>query len=111
MCRSWSILAIVLWTCLVLPAACPAGLVAHGCAEDRDPGCQHEELCAGDPCNLVALVRDQGDDHAPASPDAALPPGGPALTAIPLACCGAFDVRPPAAPAAAPSRGSLPLLC
>jgi hypothetical protein len=43
---------VLLWTLVVVPALCPAGLLVHACPEDSSTSCTHEDDCAADPCLL-----------------------------------------------------------
>ncbi len=103
---------VALWALVLVPAACPLGLVAHGCAEDQGPACAHEDVCLTDPCNLARLPQDGPDlgliDAVAAAPAALLPaatalPADPAPVAAPPVLLVLPDL--PAPPAA------LPLLC
>lgn len=69
---AWAILLPV-WTLVLLPALCTAGVVTHPCAPhesnqpaheshgDDESGCSHESNCSQDPCRGLA-ARNEGQD-------------------------------------------------
>ena len=45
-------LFLVLWTFVVVPTLCPAGVLVHACHEEESSStsCSHEDDCDADPC-------------------------------------------------------------
>ncbi|MEE8170201.1 MAG: hypothetical protein V3T70_06605 [Phycisphaerae bacterium] len=47
---------LVCWAMLGVPSLCLSGELAHACEHDSAPmECQHEQTCAGDPCEDVVI--------------------------------------------------------
>jgi len=103
---------VALWALVLVPAACPVGLVAHGCAEDLDSACGHEDVCQTDPCNVARLPHDDADLGLMAATAgaavAALPVSVPVPAAPAVPCAPAALLDPPDLPA---PPATLPLLC
>jgi hypothetical protein len=51
-------LFLLLWTFVVVPTLCPAGVIVHACHEEQDTGtaCAHEEDCDVDPCLQTSML-------------------------------------------------------
>ena len=66
----FSLLLILAWTILGVPALCMAGTLLHDCECGTTIGCAHEEECSDDPCKEVLALPSSGfDDVDEASPE------------------------------------------
>ncbi len=53
-----------LWTLILAPALCTAGVLAHLCPCEDEVACEHESECGADPCGELAVRQPDGDLHA-----------------------------------------------
>jgi len=48
-------LFLAIWSLLIAPSFCEAGLLAHACLDHSGVDCAHEENCPDDPCSSAAI--------------------------------------------------------
>ena len=47
-----TLILILAWTLLLLPALCTGGWLLHPCDCGSNIGCEHEDDCSSDPCEI-----------------------------------------------------------
>ncbi len=97
-----------LWTLILAPALCTAGVLAHLCPCEDEVACEHESECGADPCSELAMRQPDGSMDADLVVSHAAVPAAFVLFVPPPPAppCG-----PPHRPRAAPPYppGDLPL--
>lgn len=107
-----TLLLTVLWTLLLVPLLCQAGVLDHFCPACQAQACCPEVQCAADPCEIFQAARTiSRADVLPLSTP------GPALLPIPCGSAENVSIPPvgshPATPLPFPLPGELdlPLIC
>lgn len=90
-----------LWTLILAPALCTAGVLAHLCPCEDEVACEHESECGADPCSELAMRQPDGSVDVDLVVSHAAAPAAPVLIAPALPA-------PSCAPPTAAPRVTLP---
>jgi hypothetical protein len=90
-----TLLFVLLWGLLLVPALCTAGELVHPCECGETIQCEHEEECVEDPCADQAVVVQSDPDFVDPAPVVVVHPlAAPSPTVIPVPP-GTDDPSPP----------------